>query len=106
VSVTVKVDTEGCLLSAGQGSRKAAGAVQEIVQTLGEPGVVGDSESDLGTHEPTSPPTTTTASVTSPRSRVPRSTRLELPDAPSTPLQAPDALRDSHIPLRNGDLDA
>jgi hypothetical protein len=108
VSVTVKVDTEGCLLSAGQGSRKAAGAVavQEIVQTLGEPGVVGDSESDLGTHEPTSPPTTTTASVTSPRSRVSRSTRLELPDAPSTPLQAPDALRGSHIPLRNGDLDA
>jgi hypothetical protein len=47
VSVTVKVDTEGCLLSAGQGSRKAAGAVQEIVQTRGEPGVVGDSESDL-----------------------------------------------------------
>jgi hypothetical protein len=106
MSVTVKVDTEGCLLSAGQGSRKAAGAVQEIVQTLGEPGVVGDSESDLGTHEPTSPSTTKTASVSSPRSRVPRSTRLELPTPPSTPLQAPDALRGSHIPLRNGVLDA
>ena len=39
--VTVEVDTEGSLLSVGQGSREAAGAVQEIVQA-GELGVVGD----------------------------------------------------------------
>jgi hypothetical protein len=32
MSVTVEVDTEGSLLSVGEGSREAAGAVREIVQ--------------------------------------------------------------------------
>jgi hypothetical protein len=50
MSVTVEVDTEGSLLSVGQGSREAAGAVQEIVQASGEPGVVGDFGSELGAH--------------------------------------------------------
>jgi hypothetical protein len=58
MSVTVEVDTEGSLLSVGQGSRKTAGAVQEIVQASGELGVVGELGSDLrahvsaGRHEP------------------------------------------------------
>jgi hypothetical protein len=47
MSVTVEVDTEGSLLTIGQGSREAAGAVQEIVQASGELGVVGlGSESE------------------------------------------------------------
>jgi hypothetical protein len=50
MSITVEVDTEGSLLSVGQGSRDAAGAVQEIVQPSGELGVVGDFGSDLGAH--------------------------------------------------------
>jgi hypothetical protein len=41
MSVTVEVDTEGSLLTIGQGSREAAGAVQEIVQASGELGVAG-----------------------------------------------------------------
>jgi hypothetical protein len=58
MSVAVEVDTEGSLLSVGQGSRKTAGAVQEIVQASGELGVVGELGSDLrahvsaGRHEP------------------------------------------------------
>ena len=50
MSVTVEVDTEGSLLTIGQGSREAAGAVQEIVQAGGELGVVGDLGGDLGAH--------------------------------------------------------
>jgi hypothetical protein len=50
MSVTVEVDTEGSLLSAGQGSREAAGAVQEIVQASGEVGVVSDLGSELSAH--------------------------------------------------------
>ena len=48
MSVPVEIDAEGGLLSAGQGSRKAAGAVQEIVQASGQLGVIGDLGSDLG----------------------------------------------------------
>jgi hypothetical protein len=50
MSVPVEVDAEGGLLSAGQGSREAAGAVQEIVQASGQLGVIGDLGSDLGAH--------------------------------------------------------
>jgi hypothetical protein len=50
VSVAVEVDFEGGLLGSGQGSLKAAGAVEEIVDARGELRIVGDFRCDLGAH--------------------------------------------------------